>query len=234
MQNAIATEAPTGISVESIQRIQPGMTVQEIEDIIGHAASRSVGSGMGFQAGSRGLTSQTTHIWNNAEHEASTNSAQISVSFINGFAYAITPMGLPGASAYTFRMNPMTILNPPTPREPFIGSTASLIIFFIIIVFIFIGIPYLYSLSKPELERNVVIVSRRLRHSWWVRYGNTCFFLSFKTLDTNDVVEFRIPWIDRSIFESANVGDAGRLTSRGSRFIRFHITKRRDENQKVQ
>ena len=228
--NVNATEPPTGVSIESLQRVQAGMTRQEVNDIIGHDSDVMVSPSMiSFRNGIN--VTRTRSTWSDGGPfplgSTSMDNARITVLFVNGLVYSIMPSNIPDASQYHFHVSYMAVLNtslPPPPRTPFIESVVFFPVLVLSVLFVTVCIPYLYNQSKPLLVRNASIVSKRF--GGWGR--NTRFYISFKLLETDKIIEFRLPWNDRLTYATTSIGDIGVLSSRGSRLEGFRTPRRRD------
>ncbi|MCL2365329.1 MAG: hypothetical protein FWC71_11800 [Defluviitaleaceae bacterium] len=223
-----ATEAPTGVSIESLQRIQPGMTRQEVNDIIGHGADVTMSpANFSFRDGISFMRINNT--WSDGGPfplgTVSTSNVRITVSFVDDWAYQTTAWGFPGALDYTFRYDPMNLvrsLRPSAPSTPFIQTEAFIWLAFTGVVLLIIAIPFLYNQTRPVLIRRASVSGRRIG---WTRQRR--LYLQFRIIDTGESAEFRVPWFDKDLFETVNIGDEGDLTTRGFRLQNFIRTRLR-------
>ena len=98
------------------------------------------------------------------------------------------------------------------------------ILIFLIGIILFVIIRFLSNQTRRKITRSASVINRQI--SEWGR--STRHYLTFRTLDTGEVVELRIYWFNMDLFEVLNINDIGDLTTRGSRFINFIRTKKRN------
>jgi len=211
----------SGVSLESLRRIQPGMSVDEVQLIIGREADYILDSILGFSVPDIDLPPAFIHSWHGED------STRITVSFFEGKVLSTTSIGLEGSSDYHIQIGAPTVWTSGAATDSASNSLPPSIWGGLIflgalgVTAISSALHVGYNKTKPQIERDVRVIARRVRHTWWIRDSSPSFIFTFLDLETGDYVEKALPIRDGASLDDINIGDEGILTTQGSLLIAF-------------
>jgi len=227
-----AADIATGVSTESLSRIRIGMSIDEVEQIIGREADSVFEFAQIFTVPGFDIPPNFHHVWY-GEY-----SSQITVVFHDDSVLQTRSAGLEAASNHHVSAGAPIVNTMGTTR---LGATASpaptpsfwetqggvwFMMFGVIVVLALIyGLYVMYNQTKPEIKRDVRVIARRVRHHWWGRHNRPAFLLTFSDVQTGEQIEKALPMGDRELFDYVNIGDEGILTTQGALYISFIRTK---------
>ena len=226
---AVVENEATGVSVESLQRIRLGMSIEEVQEIIGREADSVSQKFSIITIPEIEIPPSYTHLWHGYD------SAQIHVTFTNERVSSTFAPGLADALNYLVGPRGFTSRVPERtePSIPWRYTGIALIPALVVVVIVYggYGVYVLYNRTKPVIARDVTVTSRRSRRKLWGGFGNLDLLLTFRDVKTDEQIEKILPMRDEDLFNSVNIGARGTLKTQGALYISFDVDDSFSANQ---
>ena len=228
-----ADDIAIGVSTESLSRIRIGMSVNEVEQIIGREADSVFEIPSLVTVPGVDIPPSFHHTWYGDDSE------QIWVAFHNNRVLSTHSLGLDATPNYhvSAGAGSRTVLTrettPSTPQNFWLtqGGIWFATVGIAVVALLIVGIYEMYNRTKPQVYREVRVIARRVRSNWWfgrswrITHGRPTLIIEFMEMETGKSIKKVLPQSDRELFEYVNIGDEGILTTQGALYVSFIRTK---------